>query len=97
MLPVGKTYSMLREGIERISRGEDVGIGMIETHGRKAVVELASKLEMVPRRIMKYREPSSMRGTWKLSSSGTREWHWSMRHKLSRAALSLYTSTWGKT
>jgi two-component system sensor histidine kinase KdpD len=52
---VGKTYSMLSEGIRRSSRGEDVVIGIIETHGRKAVVELASKLETVPRRIMEYK------------------------------------------
>ncbi|HLB88176.1 MAG TPA: sensor histidine kinase KdpD, partial [Terriglobales bacterium] len=32
---VGKTYSMLSEAIRRHSRGEDVVIGVIETHGRK--------------------------------------------------------------
>jgi len=52
---VGKTYAMLSEGIRRSSRGEDVVIGIIETHGRKAVIELASKLETVPRRIMEYK------------------------------------------
>jgi two-component system sensor histidine kinase KdpD len=34
---VGKTYSMLSEGIRRYSRGEDVVIGVVETHGRKGV------------------------------------------------------------
>ena len=33
---VGKTYSMLSEAIRRKSRGEDVVIGIVETHGRKA-------------------------------------------------------------
>ena len=33
---VGKTYSMLSEAIRRQSRGEDVVIGVVETHGRKA-------------------------------------------------------------
>jgi two-component system sensor histidine kinase KdpD len=52
---VGKTYSMLSEAIRRSSRGEDVVIGVIETHGRKATTELAEKLETVPRRELGYR------------------------------------------
>ena len=52
---VGKTYSMLSEGIRRHSRGEDVVIGVVETHGRKAVEELASQLEKVPRRQIEYK------------------------------------------
>src|SRR6266850_1484041 len=45
---VGKTYSMLSEAIRRKSRGEDVVIGIIETHGRKGIQELAAQLEPVP-------------------------------------------------
>ncbi len=52
---VGKTYSMLSEAIRRVSRGEDVVIGVIETHGRKATQELAAKLETVPRRDIEYK------------------------------------------
>jgi two-component system, OmpR family, sensor histidine kinase KdpD len=52
---VGKTYSMLSEGIRRHSRGENVVIGMIETHGRKGVAELAEQLEAVPRRKLEYK------------------------------------------
>jgi two-component system, OmpR family, sensor histidine kinase KdpD len=52
---VGKTYSMLSEGIRRHSRGEDVAIGVVETHGRKAIAELAAKLETVPRRKIEYK------------------------------------------
>src|SRR6201987_5080 len=52
---VGKTYNMLSEGIRRKSRGEDVVIGLVETHGRKGVAELASRLETVPRRMMEYK------------------------------------------
>jgi two-component system, OmpR family, sensor histidine kinase KdpD len=52
---VGKTYSMLSEGIRRKSRGEDVVIGIVETHGRKGVVELSSKLETVPRQTVDYK------------------------------------------
>ena len=52
---VGKTHAMLSEGIRRHSRGEDVVIGIIETHGRKAITELAQKLETIPRRKLEYK------------------------------------------
>jgi two-component system, OmpR family, sensor histidine kinase KdpD len=52
---VGKTYSMLSEGIRRYSRGEDVVVGVVETHGRKPVAELSGKLEVVPRRKLEYK------------------------------------------
>jgi two-component system, OmpR family, sensor histidine kinase KdpD len=52
---VGKTFNMLSEGIRRHSRGEDVVIGVVETHGRAGIAELASKLEAVPRRKIEYR------------------------------------------
>ncbi|MBZ5698498.1 MAG: histidine kinase [Acidobacteriia bacterium] len=52
---VGKTYNMLSEGIRRHSRGEDVVVGIVETHGRKAIAELASQLEQVPRKKIEYK------------------------------------------
>src|SRR5580658_10498636 len=52
---VGKTFSMLSEGIRRRSRGEDVVIGVVETHGRAGTAELASKLEKVPLREIDYK------------------------------------------
>ena len=55
---VGKTFNMLSEGIRRRSRGEDVVIGMVETHGRKSIAELSAKLETVPRRTISYRGAS---------------------------------------
>jgi len=55
---VGKTYNMLSEGIRRKSRGEDVVIGLVETHGRKGVAELAAKLDKVARRMMEYKGAS---------------------------------------
>ena len=55
---VGKTYNMLSEGIRRKSRGEDVVMGLVETHGRKGIAELASHLESVPRRVMEYKGAS---------------------------------------
>jgi two-component system, OmpR family, sensor histidine kinase KdpD len=55
---VGKTFNMLSEGIRRHSRGEDVVIGVVETHGRSGITELASKLETVPRRKIQYKGAS---------------------------------------
>jgi two-component system, OmpR family, sensor histidine kinase KdpD len=52
---VGKTYGMLGEAIRRRSRGEDVVIGVVETHGRSGVAELATQLESVPRRRIEYK------------------------------------------
>src|SRR5580698_4603991 len=52
---VGKTFSMLGEGIRRRSRGEDVVIGIVETHGRSGTADLASKLEQVSRRELDYK------------------------------------------
>ena len=55
---VGKTYNMLSEGIRRRSRGEDVVVAVVETHGRKAIADLATRLEAVPRRQLEYRGAS---------------------------------------
>ena len=52
---VGKTFSMLSEGIRRHSRGENVVIGIVETHGRAGTSELAGQLEQVPRREIHYK------------------------------------------
>lgn len=52
---VGKTYAMLSEAIRRQSRGEDVVIGVVETHGRKGTAEMASRLEAVPRKKLEYK------------------------------------------
>jgi two-component system sensor histidine kinase KdpD len=52
---VGKTYSMLSEAIRRKSRGEDVVIGIVETHGRRGIRELVAQLEAVPRKQIDYK------------------------------------------
>jgi two-component system sensor histidine kinase KdpD len=52
---VGKTYAMLSEAIRRASRGEDVVIGVVETHGRRTVAELAAKMDSVPRNRLEYK------------------------------------------
>jgi two-component system sensor histidine kinase KdpD len=52
---VGKTYTMLTEAIRRHSRSQDVVIGVVETHGRKAISELIGNLEVVPRKRLEYK------------------------------------------
>src|SRR5580692_11772899 len=52
---VGKTFSMLSEAVRRRSRGEDIVIGVVETHGRARTAELAAQLEQVPRRQIEYK------------------------------------------
>ncbi len=52
---VGKTYRMLAEAHRRISRGEDVVIGLVETHGRPATTELLKGLEQVSLQKIEYR------------------------------------------
>jgi two-component system sensor histidine kinase KdpD len=52
---VGKTYSMLSEAIRRASRGEDVAIGVVESHGRKGVAELASRVDRIPLRTLDFK------------------------------------------
>ena len=52
---VGKTYSMLSEAIRRHGRGEDVIVGVVETHGRKGIAELAPQIETVPRKKIDYK------------------------------------------
>jgi len=52
---VGKTYAMLEEGHEYLEDGDDVVVGVLETHGREATAARAAGLEILPRRIVDYR------------------------------------------
>jgi two-component system sensor histidine kinase KdpD len=52
---VGKTYGMLSEAIRRRTRGEDIVIGLVESHGRKATEDLAAQLEKIPRQKIAYK------------------------------------------
>ena len=52
---VGKTYQMLQEGHRLNDEGIDVVIGLLETHGRADIAELAKGLEVVPRHRQEYR------------------------------------------
>jgi len=51
---VGKTYAMLNEAHVLKKRGEDVVVGIVETHGRVETEELLKGLEMIPRRRVEY-------------------------------------------
>ncbi|MDA8027281.1 MAG: ATP-binding protein [Actinomycetota bacterium] len=47
---VGKTYAMLTEGHNRLSRGTDVIVGYVETHNRPKTQALLDGLEVAPRK-----------------------------------------------
>ena len=51
---VGKTYTMLNEAHVLKKRGEDVVVGVVETHGRIETETLLRGLEMIPRRRVEY-------------------------------------------
>jgi len=51
---VGKTYTMLNEARVLKKRGEDVVVGIAETHGRIETEELLKGLEVIPRRRTEY-------------------------------------------
>jgi two-component system sensor histidine kinase KdpD len=55
---VGKTYAMLCEGRRKATRGGDVVVGYVETHGRPHTAELLKGMEVVERRSMSYRGAS---------------------------------------
>ena len=51
----GKTYTMLNEGHRRESRGTDVVVGYVETHGRPQTQAQLGDLEIIPRKKVTYR------------------------------------------
>jgi len=51
---VGKTYAMLNEAHVLKKRGEDVVVGIVETHGRSETGALLTGLEVIPRRRVEY-------------------------------------------
>lgn len=46
---VGKTYTMLKDAVDQRSQGQDVIIGIIESHGRKEIERLCNDFEILPR------------------------------------------------
>lgn len=51
---VGKTYRMLQEAARRKAEGEDVVIGVAETHGRGETQALLAPFEILPRRSVEH-------------------------------------------
>ncbi|WP_412052020.1 DUF4118 domain-containing protein (plasmid) [Hoeflea sp. Naph1] len=52
---VGKTYEMLMSGRARKSDGDDVVIGVVETHGRRETEALVVGLQVIPRKKIAYK------------------------------------------
>ncbi len=53
---VGKTFAMLGEGHRRRSRGADVVVAFVETHGRRHTAEQMLGLDVIPRARIRYRD-----------------------------------------
>ncbi|HNY43048.1 MAG TPA: histidine kinase, partial [Bryobacteraceae bacterium] len=53
---VGKTYKMLEEGQQIAADGRDVVIGYFEPHDRKDTIARSEGLELIPRRVVEYRD-----------------------------------------
>ncbi len=52
---IGKTYAMLNEAQRRRGYGEDVVVGLVETHRRPQTDAILQGLEIVPRKRIEYR------------------------------------------
>jgi two-component system sensor histidine kinase KdpD len=52
---VGKTYTMLETARARKKDGDDIVVGVVETHGRKETEALLEGLEVIPRRHVDYK------------------------------------------
>lgn len=53
---VGKTFEMLSAARRHQAAGDDVLVGVVETHGRKETGALLDGLEVLPRRPLEYRD-----------------------------------------
>ncbi len=52
---VGKTFAMLRAGQTRLREGQDLLIGVVETHGRAETMDLARGIPAIPRKVIEYK------------------------------------------
>ena len=52
---VGKTYEMLQSAHAKLKSGEDVVVGVVETHGRLETQALLHGLEILPRKRLEYK------------------------------------------
>src|SRR5438477_3218666 len=51
---VGKTYAMLEAARVKALAGEDIVVGVVETHGRKETALVLLGLDIIPRKIVEY-------------------------------------------
>ena len=52
---VGKTYAMLKAAHEELRDGQEVIVGVVETHGRIETEALLEGLTVIPRKMISYR------------------------------------------
>src|SRR3954470_21285254 len=52
---VGKTYEMLRAARRRKAEGQDVLVGLVETHSRRGTESLLRGMEVLPRQPIDHR------------------------------------------
>src|SRR5579871_2195622 len=57
---VGKTYEMLAQADRRRREGDEVLVGLVETHGRKETEAWLKDLEVLPRKPIEHRERQLM-------------------------------------
>jgi two-component system, OmpR family, sensor histidine kinase KdpD len=57
---VGKTFEMLRTARRRKAEGDDVVIGVVESHGRRETEALLRGLEVLPRKPIEYKDRALM-------------------------------------
>ncbi|EKD54288.1 MAG: hypothetical protein ACD_60C00100G0025 [uncultured bacterium] len=53
---VGKTHEMLQDALPIRKKGLDVLIGVVESHGRREIEHLIKNFEILPRKIVHYRD-----------------------------------------
>ncbi len=51
---VGKTHEMLHDALEERSKGLDVVIGVVESHGREEIKAMLKDFEILPREVINY-------------------------------------------
>ena len=63
----GKTYAMLEEGHRLREQGRDIVVGLVESYGRPKTEALLEGLEVIPRRVVHYKNVDPRRWTWRRS------------------------------
>ncbi len=51
---VGKTHEMLHDGLQENTKGNDVVVGVVESHGRKEIDKILHYFEIIPKKTIQY-------------------------------------------